>query len=143
MIFVSRLLHYGKSPISGTVYTKEELQKMVDKWESTKDSSPIFGTLDAVPDSVSSSSFTIDLESIASEVVQMELDEEGLVVYQKLLDTPQGNKLIDAINIENEFPEEIGATLTSHPITVGNRDDTGFAYNMRLLSIKFSMRVNK
>lgn len=40
----------------------------------------------------------LDLESIATKVINMDTDEEGLVVYQEIMDTPAGNLLKEAIS---------------------------------------------
>lgn len=125
----NRLLRYGRSDITGVTYTRDELAKMVIAWEGNDN--PVFGTF---PDPSVPLSYT-DISKIATKVTNMWLDDEGLVVEQEVLDTPDGRlfqMLIDESVDENKLVEE-GLMFTLSANVVGTLDN---GYNATELKFK-------
>lgn len=102
MIFVSRVLRIGTSTITGIHYSKEALQSMVDVWVARNHTAnnELFGTVGSMPDDG-----YIDLTHVATRVVNMYVDDEGLVVEQEVLDTPMGKCLTELL--DNETPLQV------------------------------------
>ncbi|QDJ96531.1 hypothetical protein Xoosp13_345 [Xanthomonas phage Xoo-sp13] len=143
MIFVSRLIRYGVSPVTGVNYTREELERMIARWKDTENERPIFGTLNTVtPKEIDvNEPFVVNLDEVATKIIDMYLDDEGLIVHQEILDTVSGNKVLGAIELEEEYPELIGGTLTVNPNIAGSLTEDKVAEGLRLLSTRFSIRV--
>lgn len=99
MILVSRMLY--KNPDSPEVksYSHETLLQMIECFTNSSD--PIFGMY-----GISHSEYIqhpmLHLDSIATKVIELDVDDEGLVVYQEILDTPEGNRLLNVIGENSE-----------------------------------------
>lgn len=148
MKYIHRILPIGKSSLSGRVYPKEELDKVVESFkESTK---PLFAVLD-------NTGFLrqgyIDLESIAGKVEHLELDDEGLIVYIEVLQTPQGIILQDLLNhyeVINDTLIEEGidsiSPLRVSPIFTGklkSENGESVTYDMQLHGVQYQPVANE
>lgn len=133
MIFVSRVLRIGKSSLSGITYTREALEALVEHWKQ-KDT-PTFGTLEESSDNMYSK--YVDLEKVASKVVHMEVDEEGLVVHQEILDTPNGTLLKEFIPEGSVDEVEEVLKLRISPIMDGVVDEHKVATTLTVRNIRF------
>lgn len=137
MIFVSRVLRFGRSSISGVTYTPEELQKMIDKWKEK--TTPSFGVLGQ---NILNDPLIVDLSTVVSEIVDMYLDDEGLVVHQNILkDTEAGSKLVSMLEIQEEFPDLLDGAITVSPNITGKLDNGYTATDLILISVRFDVRV--
>jgi len=133
MIFVSRVLRIGTSSLSGITYTREALEELVETWK--KKDSITFGTLEASSDNMYSK--YVDLEAVASKIVHMEVDDEGLVVHQEILDTHNGiqlKKLLPEGRVEN-VEEEYSFRIS--PIMDGTLDEHKVASELSVRNIRF------
>lgn len=131
MIFVSRILHYGVSPISGINYTRGVLERMIEEVNSS--GRKMFGVIsqDMNTSTIGMNElFTIDLADVATEITNLELDDEGLVCYQNILDTPMGMVLQEMIEADVRF--EVTPNMT------GIVGDDKFATKLQLISVKFA-----
>lgn len=88
MIIVSRLLRHSEANADGITYSKEALEYIA----SMQKGKMILGVLgDELPG-------YLDLTKVATKVVNMHVDDEGLVVEQEVLDTEYGNALANLLN---------------------------------------------
>lgn len=141
MIFVSRPLRIGKSENYGVTYPRETIEAMVSKWES--DGKPaLFGVIDQSPESIQSG--TIDLDKIATQIVAMSVDDEGLVIEQEVLDTPKGQELENFLQVLDDEPTLVGMKLTPYMAgTVGPKDSEGYypITTLRIRALLFEVTV--
>jgi hypothetical protein len=133
MIFVSRVLRIGKSSLSQVTYTREALEELVENWK--KKDSVTFGTLEESSDNMYSK--YVDLEKVASKVVHMEVDDEGLVVHQEILDTPCGENLKQILPEGRVEDVETTLKLRISPIMDGTTDENKVASNLIVRNIRF------
>lgn len=86
-----------KQPIFENIrtYSDDSLNKVIELYQNEK--APIYGMYGISYNEFMQLSM-LDLESIATKVINMDTDEEGLVVYQEIMDTPAGNLLKEAIS---------------------------------------------
>ena len=89
---VTRILHIGMSPFTNIEYTKENLEQIVEKWKASEKA--LFGTTQ------NSFEHGLDLSEISTKIVDMYVDDEGLVVVQEILATPMGNVVKELINLD-------------------------------------------
>ena len=88
----TRILHIGMSPFTNIEYTKENLEQIVEKWKASEKA--LFGTTQ------NSFEHGLDLSEISTKIVDMYVDDEGLVVVQEILATPMGNVVKELINLD-------------------------------------------
>lgn len=97
MIIVSRLLRISPPHADGIIYTKESLESIVASWHDNKDT-PVLGFIgDSTPG-------YMDLADVATKVVNMYVDDEGLIVEQEVLQTPKGDSFKEFLNVLENDP---------------------------------------
>lgn len=109
MIFVSRPLRIGKSESYGIYYPRETMEAMVAEWES-EGKPPIYGLLGQSVDTIRQG--IIDTECIATQIVGLSVDDEGLVVQQEVLETPKGEELQNFLQLMDDEPTLVGMKVS-------------------------------
>ncbi len=124
IIFVSRPLRIGKSETSGIHYSREAIEAMVSEWEA-EGKPDIFGLLGQNIEHTRRG--FIDLECVATKIIDLSVDDEGLVVHQKVIDTPKGEELQKFLRLMDDEPELIKMKVTPHMTgTTHKRSDGDF-----------------
>lgn len=111
MIFVSRPLRIGKSDTYGIYYLRETIEAMIAEWESNG-KPPIYGLLGQSVESIREG--IIDTDCVATQVVSMSVDDEGLVVEQEVLDVPKGYELQNYLQLMDDEPTLIGMKVSPY-----------------------------
>ncbi len=140
MKIASRVLRYGRSPLSGVTYTREALEEALEKQKGSEN--PLLGQL-INDNNVNSNGF--DLTMVATKVTNMWLDDEGLVVEQEVLDTPMGkelSKIVTELEGDDETIREL-VTMQITPLMTGVLDNGYNATDLRLLSISIKPIVKE
>lgn len=107
-IIVSRPLRHSEVTPSGNYYPREVLEKMVQEWKAKN--TPMFGT----EDSGDNPPNMVDLTKVVTVVEDMYVDDEGLVVHQRILNTPKGGVMLTLLNsIENSAVDAVIAPRLS------------------------------
>ena len=132
MIFVSRPLRIGKSDTYGIYYPRETLEAMVAEWES-EGKPPIFGLLGQSIESIRQG--IIDIECVATQVVAMSVDDEGLVVHQEVLDVAKGYELQNYLQVMDDEPTLIGMKVSPYMTGKQNKRPDG-DYDITELKIR-------
>lgn len=122
MIFVSRPLRIGKSDTYGIYYPRETLEAMVAEWESNG-KPPIFGLLGQSIDATHQG--IIDIECVATQVVGMKVDDEGLVVQQEILKVGKGYDLQNYLQVMDDEPTLIGMKVSPYMTGKQNKRPDG------------------
>ena len=139
MVIVQRLLHIGKSPISGMLYTREALERLLEhhKLKTT----PVMVEVSRNEINYNHNTFQVDLENVAGFIEDMYLDDEGLIVHIKLLETPMGLEISKLLNIDENDGVVNNHTLRVSPNMSGSteilEDRTVVVTNLELHSIRF------
>ena len=115
-IVVSRILNIGRSP-SGVHYKKAELQKLADSINANERG--VFATFNQTKNE----DYT-DLSLVAAIINKAYVDDTGLIIEQRILDTPSGQKLTEVLDAEKERAqrdpyEEFFSAIVTTPIVVG------------------------
>ena len=111
MIFVSRPLRIGKSDTYGIYYPRETIEAMVAEWES-EGKPPIYGLLGQSIETIRQG--IIDTECVATQVVGMSIDDEGLVVQQEVLEVSKGYELQNYLQVMDDEPTLIGMKVSPY-----------------------------
>lgn len=111
MIFVSRPLRIGKSETYGIYYPRETLEAMVFEWECNG-KPPIYGLLGQSIETIHQG--IIDVECVATHIVGMSVDDEGLVVQQEILEVAKGYELQNYLHIMDDEPTLIGMKISPY-----------------------------
>ena len=138
MIFVSRLIRFGVSPVSGILYSRDILENMLHKWTITKDTIPTFGIFN----DGSHMSEYLELDKICSKIVKMELDDEGLVVYQEILETPNGNVLKNLLELDSKAASDGGEMMIQVSPNMMGIVENKVAMDMQLVSVSFGLKTD-
>lgn len=141
MVIVNRLLHVGKSPISGITFTREALEGLMADYKTK--GNPLFVTLPSGSDLDYNDGFRVNLDEVAGVVEEMYLDDEGLIVHTKLLETPKGVYLQQLLSMmeDEKAVSSIGLGVKISPNMAGKtetlEDGTVVASDLKLHSVRF------
>ena len=118
------LRHTDKTP-SGRIYSRELLEQFINDWMTG--GKTMFGTLGQT--AYSRQAHVTDLSEVATIVIGMHVDDEGLVIQQQMVDTPSGNILLDL------YKKDV--TVNVLPRIIGRVDDEGNVYDAKLYGFYF------
>lgn len=94
------LLQVGKSPITGRIYPRDEVLKVIENFQTRTE---VWAT--------SESTYPLDLSKVVGRVISLELVSNSLVATVEVLDTPMGRivkQLMDAKVTLQLLPTGVG-----------------------------------
>lgn len=123
-ILVHRPLRHTEKTPSGRTYHRSTLEAFVTDWKNS--GKTIFGTLGERTVDLSQAHVT-DLSKVATIIVDMYVDDEGLVVQQKMVDTPAGQKLLELLRN--------GVKISVLPRIIGRLDENQNVYDAKFYGV--------
>lgn len=129
---VHRILQIGKSPISGRIYPREELEELVVRFKE-KETPTIAFLFD------DNASTYLDLDTIVGHVEDIFLNDEGLVSIIDVFEpTTDAQKLLsELMSMESEVP-----LIKVSPVIIGKIDEIDgetVASRLSLEAVQFSI----
>lgn len=122
-VLVHRPLRHTEKMPSGRTYSRELLEQFVKDWSDGENT--MFGTFNRAGER--NEVYRIDLDRVATIIIDMYVDDEGLVVHQQLVDTPCGNLLLELMR------NDLGFAV--YPKVMGKVDADGNIYDAKLYGV--------
>lgn len=133
------ILQSGKSPISGRVYPKDELEKAVERFDSK--TGPTFALFGNTFKDDSLSVQGIDLESVVGEVKKLYLEGDSLVAEVDFVETEAFKSLYPLLTTESD-----DARVRMSPIMFGkveDKDGETYVHDILIGALQYTLIEDK